>query len=112
MEPVHHAPRVPQVHTVWKVASCRKAMAFARKALSRVLAEAKTDAVRLVIPTHFLRLTEPLSARLVTLLLIFSRPAGHHLARLTRAGKLVPFKLQLVNIAASTASTIAFSSIL
>jgi hypothetical protein len=29
VEQVHHAPLVPQVHTVWKAASCRKAMAFA-----------------------------------------------------------------------------------
>jgi hypothetical protein len=29
VEQGHHAPRVPQVHTVWKAASCREAMAFA-----------------------------------------------------------------------------------
>jgi hypothetical protein len=66
VEQVHRAPRALQVHTVWKDASCRKAMACARKALSLVLEVAKTDAVRFVIPTHFLRLTEPLNARLVT----------------------------------------------
>jgi hypothetical protein len=109
----HHAPRVPQVHTVWKGANCRKAMACARKALFRALAMAKTNAVRFATPTHFLRLTEPLNARLVTRLPIFSRPVGHLPVKKFHAGKLVPIKLQLVSIAASSAlPAIAISSVL
>ncbi len=113
VEKAHRARRAPQVHTASKGAGCRKAMACARKALSRVLAVAKTNAVRCVTPAHFLRLTEPLNARLVTHLPIFSRPEGHHPASIFNAGKLVPIKLQLVPIAAATAlPAIAISSVL
>ena len=99
----HCAPRALQVHTVWKDAKCRKAMACARKVLSRVLEVAKTNVVRFVVPTHFLRLTEPLSATPVTLLPICSHPEGHHPASISIAGKSAPIKLQLVLIAALTA---------
>jgi hypothetical protein len=63
---------------------------------------AKIDAVRFVIPTHFLRLTEPPNARLVILLPIFSHSEVNHLARITRAGKLVPIWLELAMIVAPT----------
>ncbi len=63
---------------------------------------ARIDAVRFVIPTHFLRLTEPPSAKLVTHLPIFSHPEVNHLARITRAEKLVPFKLELAMIVTPT----------
>ena len=109
----HRVPRALQVHTVWKDATCRKAMACARKVLSRVLEVVKTNVVRFVIPTHFLRLTEPLSARPVTLPPIFSHPAGHHFVCITHAGNLAPIKLQLVKIAVVTAlPAIAISSVL
>ncbi len=113
VEKAHRAPRVLQVHTVWKGASCLKVMACAKKALSRFLEVAKIDAVRFVIPTQYLRLTEPQSARSVTLLLICSRPVGHHAARISNVGKFVPIKLQLVLIAAATVSpAIAILSVL
>ena len=63
---------------------------------------AKIDAVRFVIPTHFLRLTEPLSARLVTHLPICSHPEVNHLALITRAENFVPFKLELAMIVTPT----------
>jgi hypothetical protein len=109
----HRVPRALQVHTVWKDANCRKAMACARKVPSRVLEVVKTNVVRFVIPTHFLRLTEPLSARPVTLLPIVSHPEGHHPASISNAGNLAPIKLQLVKIAVVTAlPAIAISSVL
>ncbi len=87
-------------------------MAFARKGLSQFLEAVKTDAVHFVIPTHFLRLMEPLTARHVTLLPMNSRPVGHLPARISTAGKFVPIKLQLVLIAAATAlPAIAISSV-
>ena len=73
----------------------------------------KTNVVRFVIPTHFLRLTEPLSARPVTLLPIVSHPEGRHPASISNAGNLAPIKLQLVKIAVVTAlPAIAISSVL